>query len=178
MAALLLVGMMGTGKTTIGTRVATSLGLEYWDNDALVERVAGKAKQELLASQGEKALRRFERQALELVLAAPQPVVAGVAGGVFLERGSVSLVQQARAAGRAGVVWLTAPLDVLVTRLREAPEGRPWLGGDVRESVRGLARARDPGYRAVADLTCDTDDGDPDAVAARVVAWWRSRPGR
>ena len=174
MTVLLLVGMMATGKTTIGTRVAREFALDYWDNDALVERLAGAAKQDLLAAQGESALRRYEGEALELVLASPQPVVAGVAGGALLDPSNLDRVQRARADGRASVVWLTASVEVLVARLARDPAGRPWLGDDLGKSVRDLAQAREPGYRAVADLECDTA-GEPDAVADRIVTWWRAR---
>jgi shikimate kinase len=171
---LLLVGMMATGKTTIGTRVAQELGLEYWDNDALVQRLAGAAKQDLLAAQGESALRRYESGALELALASAQPVVAGVAGGALLDPRNLDRVQRARADMRASVVWLTAPVEVLVARLAREPAGRPWLGDDLEKSVRDLAQVREPGYRAVADLECDSG-AEPDAVAARIVTWWRAR---
>jgi shikimate kinase len=164
MTRVLLLGMMATGKTTVGRAIAARTGWPYVDNDELVEQASGLATHELLARRGEKALRRAESGVLTTLLAMPEPLVAGVPGGVVLDP-----VDRARLrAGSAHVVWLRAEVATLVRRVG-AGAGRPWLGDDPADALAQLAAVREPFYAEVADQVVDVDALPADRVAALVL---------
>lgn len=164
-ARILLVGMMGSGKSTLGAAISAATGWPYVDNDEAVRELCGLATPQLLAERGVAALREVESRALAAVLERDPPVVAGVAGGVV-----ESPADRARLAGpEAFVVFLDAPLEVLTARVR-AGGPRPWLGEDPDAALRRLLEGRGPLYREVADLVVDTSRGDAADQADRVLA--------
>ncbi|MGB8652609.1 MAG: shikimate kinase, partial [Mycobacteriales bacterium] len=117
---VLLVGMMGSGKSTVGTALASRLGWPYLDNDSLLERTAGSTAREIEQSQGGEALRDAELRALTLMLGMPGPLVGGVAGGVVLDDGARERI---KAAG-ALVVWLRTSVPVLARRVGNGDRAR------------------------------------------------------
>lgn len=164
-ARVLLVGMMGSGKTSVGRALSQATGWDYRDNDELVAEIAEVDTPTLLQQQGESALREAEAQALAAVLAAPAPVIAGIAGGVV-----ESAAQRELLKGDEGfVVYLHAPVEVLAERVG-AGDGRPWLQPDPETALRRLFHGREGRYREVADLVVDTTDGDATAHATRILA--------
>ena len=160
---VLLVGMMGAGKTTVGQAVSALTGWRYLDNDELVEWATGHPTPELLADADETTLRRVEAAALDVALSVDPPVVAGVAAGVVVD-------PQARRRMREGsfVVYLRAPVSVLVERVGSG-EGRPWLDGDPLTAMTRLSAGREELYVEVADLVLDVDQLTPEETAARIV---------
>ena len=160
---VLLVGMMGAGKTTVGRAVAASTGWPYLDNDELVARAAGRPTPEVLADADEATLRRVEAAALAAALAAPPPVVASVAAGVVLDAGARERMRE-----HAFVVYLRASLTTLTARVGTGA-GRPWLADDPAAALARLAAGREPLYLEVADLVLDVDAASPADLAARIV---------
>lgn len=163
-ARVLLIGMMGAGKSTVGRELAARTGWPYLDNDDLVHRARGLTAPEVLARDGVEELRAAEADALTLALGMPAPVVAGVAGGVVLDA-----ALRARLVGAGVVVWLRARPQTLAVRVGRG-EGRPWLEGDPVAALRRLAAERDPLYAEVATLVVDVDGVSASTVAARVLA--------
>ena len=162
---VLLIGMMGAGKTTVGRALSKLTGWDYRDNDEILAEVEGIATDELLEQRGRDALRAAESRGLTHVLAGAPPLIAGIAGGVI-----ESAADRARMAGTdAFVVYLHAPIEVLVTRVGSGA-GRPWLQPDPETALRTLYDGRDELYREVADLVIDTQNGDPEEHAERIVA--------
>lgn len=161
---VLLVGMMGVGKSTTGRAVASRLGWVYADSDEMVERATGRTVEELWTDQGEAAFRAEESRVLAEALSAPGPSVISVAGGAVLDPDNRRLV---RSGGL--VVWLRCSVDVIAGRVRPG-EGRPLLVGDARAVLRDLEAVRRPLYEEVADEILDVDGETPTAVADRVVA--------
>jgi len=161
---VLLVGMMGAGKTTVGRAVAALTGWQYLDNDDLVERVAGRPAPDVLASADEPTLRQVEAQALDVVLATPPPLVASVAAGVVLD----SEARQ-RMSEHAFVVYLRASLTALTARVGEGT-GRPWFDDDPAATLARLYQGRESLYLEIADLVLDVDGVSPSDLAARIVA--------
>jgi shikimate kinase len=149
---ILLVGMMGAGKTTVGRLVADRLGWPYLDSDAEVERSTGRTVPEIFAADGEQAFRDEERRVLAESVAGDGPAVVSVAGGAVLDRGNRQLL------ARSGtVVWLRARPDTLAARVGSG-DGRPLLGADPAGELVALAAVRDPLYASVADGVVDVDD--------------------
>jgi len=161
---VLLVGMMGAGKTTVGRAVAAQTGWRYLDNDELVEQAAGRPTADVLVSADEPTLRRFEREALDVVLAAPPPVVASVAAGVVLESGA-----RRRMSEHAFVVYLRASLTALTARVHQGA-GRPWFDDDPAATLARLHEGRESLYLEVADLVVDVEGLSPAELAAQIVA--------
>lgn len=160
---ILLVGMMGSGKTTVGNALGALLGWPYIDNDELLRRAVGRTTREVQRDQGEAELRRAESAALTVALTEAGPLVAGIAGGVVtdpLDR------QRLRAGGF--VVWLRARIDTLAARV--AHTDRPWLGDDPVAALTALYAGRADLYASVAHLVVDVDDIPADVVAQRIAA--------
>ncbi|MBA3587791.1 MAG: hypothetical protein H0W41_09160 [Chloroflexi bacterium] len=167
---VLLIGMMGSGKSTIGRLLAAATGWPYVDNDELVRRSHGATARQLVADQGEARMREAEAGALALGVAVAAPAVVGVAAGTILE---ASDRERLRLGGV--VVWLRADAAVLESRAMEA-EHRPWLDAGGGSWIRDAIAERDPLYASVADMVIDTA-GDADASAAEILDRLKRLPG-
>lgn len=164
-ARVLLIGMMGAGKSTVGRAIAARTGWPYLDNDELVARAYGRPTPEVLAEAGEPGLRAVESAALGAALSAPPPVVAGVAGGVVDDDADLARLRDADAL----VVWLRAELATLVSRVGQGA-GRPWLAPDPATALTRLSAGRAARYLEAADLVLDVEGQAPEALAAAVLA--------
>jgi shikimate kinase len=147
---VVLIGMMGTGKTTIGRLLAERLGRPLVDSDAMIERQTGRTVREIFEADGEPAFRVLETAALVEALAAPTPLVIAAAGGVVLSAENRAVLRGADAV----VVWLRAEPAVLAGRVGAA-DHRPLLDHDPEGSLRRLLEARAPLYAEVADVVVD-----------------------
>jgi shikimate kinase len=157
--------MMGSGKSTLGAVLSARTGWSYRDNDDLVTEISGLPTARLLDERGEDELRRVETAALEHVLDAQPPIIAGIAGGTIESEANRSLLRS----DRGFVVYLQAAVEVLVERVGEG-EGRPWLQPDPEAALRTLFEGREAHYRSVADLVLDTAEGTTDEQADLVLA--------
>ncbi len=163
-SSIVLVGMMGAGKSAVGRRLARRLDWELFDSDRQVEAMTGRTVPEIWRSDGEAAFRLLERQVLADALASSTPKVVAAAGGVVLDEGNRNLLHDHRP-----VVWLRAPVETLIARVRKG-EGRPLLAGDPAGAMRRLDAERRPLYQQVADLVVDVDnDHSADHVTERIV---------
>jgi shikimate kinase len=159
---LLLVGMMGSGKTTVGRLAAERLGWPYLDSDAEVEKATGKTVPQIFAESGEAAFRLEETRALVRALDL-EPVVIAIAGGAVLDAANRQLIREA-----GTVVWLRAEVRTLVLRVGEGV-GRPLLEGGAEQALARLDAVRRPLYAEVADAVIDVDDKSPATVAEAAV---------
>jgi shikimate kinase len=160
---ILLVGMMGSGKTTVGELVASALGWPYRDSDADIVAATGLTVPEIFERQGEQAFRVAEAAALARACAEPSPTVISVAGGAVLSADNRELI---KASGT--VVWLRARADTLAARVGDGT-GRPLLESDPAAVLSRLSAERAGLYEEVADLIIDVDDLSPDEVAKMVI---------
>ncbi|HEV3484481.1 MAG TPA: shikimate kinase [Vicinamibacterales bacterium] len=160
---IVLVGMMGSGKSTIGSLLAQMTGWPLYDNDALLDELYGMTAMQILQSRGEEELREAEDEALELGLRRRGPSIVDAAAGTIMSEGARSLLQ------RVPVVWLRARPETLYARAASAGgKHRPWLAGG-EEWMRATAGERAPLYASVADLVVDTDDTSPKQVAGAII---------
>jgi shikimate kinase len=160
---ILLVGMMGAGKTTTGQLVARRLGWEYRDSDADVEAATGLTVPDLFSRDGESAFRKAEAGVLAGACADAAPSVVSVAGGAVLSPDNRRLIKES-----GTVVWLRAKPETLARRVGDGA-GRPLLGDDPAEAMVRLNEVRAPLYAEVADLVIDVDDLSPQGVAALIL---------
>jgi len=163
MRQVVLVGLMGSGKSTVGSLVAARTGRVFVDVDVLIARRTGKTVRELWEEGGEDAYRQLESDAVLWVLGDTAPAVLAAPGGVVLD----PVVRTALAS--CFVVWLRASTSTLAGRVHPG-DHRPLLGEHPAETLAAMAAARSDLYRELATTTVDTDTLTPDAVADLVVA--------
>lgn len=162
---VVLVGLPGVGKTTVGRALARELGVAFVDLDDAVRSRCGAGPATLLRTRGEPAFRALETEALGSVLAADDPMVLATGGGTVESDAARALL-----AAEPLVVQLIAPAASLLERLGKTD--RPLLEDPSESSLAGLDRRRGAWYAEVADATVDATgpvDGVVDAVAALVV---------
>ncbi|HWB67288.1 MAG TPA: shikimate kinase [Mycobacteriales bacterium] len=158
---VLLIGMMGAGKTTVGHELATLLGWPYYDNDELLARAVGKDTRRVQEEDGIAALRRAESAALTVALSEGGPLIAGVAGGIVTDPLDV---ERLRAGGF--VVWLRADIAALVARVKGTD--RPWLGQHPDVAMSHLYAGRAAMYAAASSLILDEANTTPAQLALRI----------
>lgn len=161
---ILLIGMMGAGKTTVGRRLAEHLGWRYLDSDEEVETSTGRTVREIFESDGEDAFRVEETRVLREALLAPGQCVISVAGGAVLSSDNRVLI-----ADGGTVVWLRAATTTLAARVG-GDDHRPLLGDDPAAALDRLYAVRRPLYEQLADVTVDVDDISPDEAVRTIVA--------
>lgn len=159
---VVMIGMMGAGKTSVGRLVAALMGRPFCDSDAQVLARTGETVPQIFAERGEAAFRAEERAVLATALVGPVRSVIAVAGGAVFDPDSRRRIR------RGGVVvWLRARPATLAARVGSG-EGRPLLGEDPAGALAHLDAMRRPVYRSLADATVDVDGTGPFEVAARV----------
>lgn len=153
---------MGSGKSSVGRRLAKRLGLPFTDADTEIVKAAGCSIEDIFELYGEAAFRDGERRVIARLLGnGPQVLATG--GGAFMDPGTRAGI------GDHGVsVWLRADLDVLVKRIGRR-SGRPLLkDGDPHDILKEMKETRDPVY-AQADIAVDTGDEPPDVTVDKIV---------
>jgi len=159
---LVLVGLMGAGKSSVGRRVASRLGLPFYDADAEIEAAAGCSISDLFARYGEASFRTGERRVMRRLLGGPRAVIA-TGGGAFIDPETRALIS-----AQAISVWLRADLNVLEKRV-VGRDHRPLLKeGDPRTILSALMEKRHPIY-AEADLVVDSLDQPTDLTVSAVL---------
>lgn len=161
-ASLVLVGLMGVGKSTIGRRLAGRLGLPFVDADDEIERAAGMSIQEIFDTYGEAQFRDGERRVIaRLIDGTPKVIATG--GGAFVNDETRQLILE-----KATAVWLDADIDILVERVSRR-DGRPLLKGrNAREVLVQLAGERAP-YYAQAPIRVKSSDSPHDATIDKIL---------
>ena len=161
--SIVLVGMMGAGKTSVGRILAAKLALPFLDADAEIEAAAQSTIEEIFAHDGEAVFRSGERRVIARLLDGPVAVIA-TGGGAFM---NAETRERIRAQGIS--IWLRADLELLLKRVTRRKD-RPLLKtGDMRETLVKLLAEREPVY-AEADITVDSGEQSAELVADKVVA--------
>jgi len=175
---VVLVGFMGSGKSSVGRELARRFAAPFVDVDERIEEAAGCTIRDLFAREGEPTFREREKEALREVVSVKGRVVA-TGGGAFADDGNRALLRT-----YAPVVYLEAGVETLLARLSGEADSaageavRPLLRGADREKVvRDLLSRRVPGYRE-ADFTVRTDGRTVGEVAGQVEAWLERMEGR
>lgn len=160
--SLVLVGLMGCGKSSIGKRLAVKLGLPFVDADEEIERVAQKSITEIFHDHGEAFFRDREAKVISRLLAAG-PQVLATGGGAFMIADTRAKIREAGLS-----IWLRAELHVLLRRVSKR-DTRPLLKGDAEGVMRNLMQIRYPVY-SEADITVESRDVPHDGIVAEIIA--------
>lgn len=172
--SVVLVGMMGSGKSSVGKRLATRLGLPFVDADTEIETAANMSIADIFAQRGESEFRDGERRVIGRILSTRSPLVLATGGGAFMNAET-----RARIAEHGVSVWLKAEAEVLMRRVRRNAK-RPLLQtADPDATMRRMLAEREPVY-ALADLTVISREEPHEIVVADSLAaldsWLRGSP--
>ena len=170
--SIVLVGMMGAGKTSVGRRLAQRLDVPFVDADKKIEEAAGQTITEIFADHGEAYFRDGERRVLKRLLDQGGPQVLSTGGGAFMDEENRKVIEE------TGIsVWLKADFATLMRRVRRRPT-RPLLQTpDPEATMRKLLAERDPVY-ALADVTVKTEDVAHGVIVNRILTALGNRLGQ
>jgi shikimate kinase len=160
MGHIWLIGLMGSGKNTVGARLAERSGLPFYDVDADVEAGYGRTVADVFFIEGEQAFRRLETASIEQIATEPDGVVA-TGGGAIVVAANVSLMRD-----RGTVVLLDVTAETAAARIADS-DSRPLLSGDALDVLSDILTDRIAGYRSAADIVVDAND-DVETVVGRV----------
>jgi shikimate kinase len=159
---IVLIGLMGAGKSTIGHRLATSLDLPFVDSDHEIEEAAGCSITDIFAVYDEEIFRDLERRVIKRLLGKNNQILA-TGGGAYLQEPVKQMIQQ-----KAFTIWLRADLDVLLERVGRR-DTRPLLAkGNKRQILSRLIKERYPKYED-ADMIVDSGTGPHENVVKTIV---------
>ena len=161
---MVILGLMGAGKTTVGGALAGALGRRLSDSDEVIARTQGATVRDLNAQLGTAGMHRLEAQHLLDALADPEPSVIAAAASVVDDPRSARALR----ADDVFTVWLEGRPDTLAARFATGPH-RPVLGADPEELFRRQIQQRADRYGAVARLRIEVDGRGPDDVAAEIL---------
>jgi len=161
---IVLVGMMGAGKSSVGRALAVKLERPLLDSDEMIEARTGRTVREIWQADGEPAYRLLETDVLVEALDAPTPSVIAAAGGIVLSEANRRALRESD----SYVVWLLADVDVLLRRVQSGAH-RPLLDDDPEGTLRRMFVEREPLYREVADAIVSVDNRSVNEVAHAVV---------
>lgn len=161
---VVLIGLMGSGKTTVGRELAHRLNLKFADSDELVEKSAKLSVREIFSKNGEQEFRRLESEALLKACADTESMVLAVAGGAVISDANRALL-----AKRAShIVWLDAPISTLVGRTGRAKH-RPLLDGDPVGAIKQMRSDRESLYQQIATHKIATESRTVAQVVEAVI---------
>ena len=159
---LVLVGMMGAGKSSIGWRLAKKLGIPFADSDQEVERAAGCTVADIFETWGEKAFKDAERRVVKRLLTSEVKVVS-TGDGAFIDEETRAFIKE-----NSISLWLRAEPEVLFERVSRRDTRPVLFDGDTKEILQEMVDKRYPVY-AEADLTIDSNDDAHDTTVTRVI---------
>lgn len=158
---IVLVGVPGAGKSTVGHLLAEKLNLKFLDTDLVIEQQAGKSISDIFVQDGESVFRELEKQVVAHAISNDDCVVS-VGGGALMDAGTRELVKKQEC------VWLQAGLSQAVDRVG-MNKNRPLLLGNVRGQLADLMAAREPLYIECAKHVVDTNNRTPDQVVEQII---------
>ena len=159
---VVLVGLMGSGKSSIGRIVAERTGRALLDSDQLLEARTGATAAVLAAREGIGELHRLEGEVLRDALAADEPAVITAPASIAEDAGAAELLRPHH------VAWITADAATLATRVTTS-DHRPWFGSTPHQTLRRQAEARDGFYSSIADVVVDSAELSPEQGAAKIL---------
>ena len=159
---ILLVGLMGAGKSVIGLKISQKLGLDFIDSDSEIEQVVGASISDIFSIYGEKAFRNYEKTVINRLLSEKIRVIA-TGGGAFMDSETRHSMKS-----KGTVIWIRADIETLVERTKRR-DSRPLLrNNNHRKILQQLMIERSPIY-AEADIFIDSDVDSIDSIAKKLI---------
>jgi len=166
---IILIGFMGVGKSEVGHRLASELGLNFLDTDELIEKTEDRNIAEIFKIDGEGYFRKLETEVLK-TLQDYDNYVLSTGGGIILREENVALLKS-----MGPVIWLWAEPEIVYERIKNETH-RPLLRvADPKAEINKILDFRMPIYARVADLKVDTEKLNPEGVAQEIIRWLKSR---
>ncbi len=151
---IILIGYMGSGKSTVGRKAAKAVEYNFLDTDTLIENEEGMTISRLFEEKGEAYFRERETETIRRLIEEPKGNIIATGGGLPMKEGNAELLKKL-----GTVIYLKAETDTLVTRLSGNDANRPLLqNGDLREKIETMLAIRGPVYEACADVILQTDN--------------------
>lgn len=150
---IILIGYMGSGKSTVGRKAAKAVEYNFLDTDVLIEKEEGMTISKLFEEKGELYFREKETETIRRLIAEPKGNIIATGGGLPMREGNAELLREL-----GTVLYLKAETDTLVKRL-SGDTARPLLqNGDLREKIETMLAIRGPVYESCADVILQTDN--------------------
>ncbi|HSS18554.1 MAG TPA: shikimate kinase [Pyrinomonadaceae bacterium] len=165
---LVIVGFMGSGKSSVGRELALRLNCGFVDLDTWIKRTHARSPKEIIEQDGEPRFRQLETAALRKILLRNETAILSVGGGAWAEAENRELIQ----ASRAFTIWLDAPFELCWQRIETAPESRPLAR--TRADAEQLFRARLPTYQ-LTEARIPVSQQTPQAIAESIASLFLSR---
>jgi len=173
---IVLIGYRGSGKSTVGSRLAARLKLKFVDIDDLIEERQGIPIIDIVKSHGWGHFRKLERSTIEEISREDHLIIAP-GGGAVLDTDNVKALRE-----NGFIIWLKAEKQTLLKRLNQDPRTntrRPTLTGkETSEELKEVMSLRGPIYERVSEIQIDTSTSDVDAVVENILAAFKSKTGR
>jgi shikimate kinase len=163
LAKIVLIGAMGSGKSTLGKLLAARLQYKFLDSDTAIEQAQNMSVTDIFAQEGEDEFRKYEAQTIKNLIQSTDAMVIATGGGAILNNHTCSLLK-----AQAVVIWLDASADTLTQRLA-ADTTRPLLAGKNKlEVLTAKLAQRTPLYKTTADYIIDVTDKSPTQLIAEI----------
>jgi shikimate kinase len=147
-----LIGMPGSGKSTVGSLLANLLNIKFYDSDQLIEKNTNLSVAEIFQTKGENYFRQLEKQTILQILKTNDSFVLAVGGGSIIDSEIANYIK-----ARCFVIWLKASLNTLYERLSKNDIKRPLLKGDLIMRLNELYKQRESLYELLCDVTVESD---------------------
>jgi shikimate kinase len=165
---IVLVGLMGTGKSTVAWDLSKHYQVPCLDTDKLVEQRVGRSVREIFDESGEHFFREIESEVLRECIHSPGGAVIAAAGGVVLADVNRELMKNARDQGKVTIVWLHAPPELLALRTMKGSH-RPALDTDRLAVLQKMFTQREPLYKEVSDVLIDVSERSIESVTGLII---------
>jgi shikimate kinase len=158
-----IIGLMGAGKTTVGTKLANKIGAYFVDSDQEIEDLEQKSISEIFITKGEKYFREAEKKVIKEIIDRDEEMVLSLGGGAFIDETTRDCLKQ-----KAIIIWLDTDINVILKRIGKK-KNRPLLSnGNKREILEELSRKRIPIYKQ-ADLHIDSSHNSQDCLIDKII---------
>lgn len=163
MKKIILVGFMGSGKSTIGKRLSEELALPFCEMDELIEKQAQKTISAIFDEEGEESFRQIETEVLKMIL--EQEAIIATGGGAITKQENIDLLNNEKT-----VIYLNGHLDSLMTNImNDKKNKRPLADSAKKETLACLLKTREPHYKKVADIILDINGKEIEEIVEEIV---------
>ena len=160
---LFLIGFSGSGKSSVGKKLAKNLSYNFLDTDRIIEKTTSLSIDETISTKGEKEFRSIETQVLSKIDFSQNNVIS-TGGGLPTEKDNIRIMKN-----NGSIIWLRASIDSIYNRLKNSKEIRPLIGNHIeKENIESLYNSRQSVYN-IADVSIDTDNKNLDEITKELI---------